>query len=268
MRTWGLFQSHFNNFSIFYTPVWKTVSNRLQTVSNRHIMPWQCPSICLSIHSSVRPRFPDFSSTCFEISIWNLVYTFSRWHNMSSLSCIIIGSLWPRLQPKVGQTHFLQSWPHKSKKMNSSNLVHRWTAVYFSTKVRFFVIILFSEFWQLFLCVLDFSKFSGLFFLHVLRYQFETWYIHAVCGVTRQVQVSFQSGHFDLLYRGLRFGTHTYIVSELIPTDFCHGWAIFGPLVDKNTWKGMSLELPVSEEFSGFFLYMFWDISLKLGIYI
>ena len=60
------------------------------------------PSVC----PSVRPRFPNFSSTCFEISIWNLVYTFSRWHDMSSSSCITIGSLWPSLQPKVGQTHF------------------------------------------------------------------------------------------------------------------------------------------------------------------
>ena len=57
-----------------------------------------------------------FSSTCFEISIWNLVYTFNRWHDMSSFSCFTIGSFWPSLQPKVGQTHFLQSWPHKSRK--------------------------------------------------------------------------------------------------------------------------------------------------------
>ena len=71
------------------------------------------PSVCPSVRPSVRPRFPDFSSTCFEISIWNLVYTFSRWHDMSSLSCTTIGSLWPNLQPKVGQTYFLQSWPHK-----------------------------------------------------------------------------------------------------------------------------------------------------------
>ena len=124
------------------------------------------------------------------------------------------------------------------------------------------------------------------FFLHVLRYQFETWYIHAVGGVTRQVRVSFQSGHFDLLYsqklvkviylhswpyksyRGLRFGTHTYIVSVLILTDFCQGWAIFGPLRVKNTWKGVLLELPASEKFSGLFLYMLRYISLKLGIYI
>ena len=66
------------------------------------------PSVC----PSVRPRF---SSTCFEISIWNLVYTFSRWHDMSSLSCITIGSFWTSRQPKVGQTHFLQSWRHKSR---------------------------------------------------------------------------------------------------------------------------------------------------------
>ena len=39
-----------------------------------------------------------------------------------------------------------------------------------------------------------------VFFLHVLRYHCETWYIHLVGSVTRQVRVSFQSGHFDLLY--------------------------------------------------------------------
>ena len=58
------------------------------------------PSVRPSVRLSVRPRFPDFSSTCFEISIWNLGYTFSRWHDMSSLSCITIGSLWPSLQVK------------------------------------------------------------------------------------------------------------------------------------------------------------------------
>ena len=66
---------------------------------------WQCPSVCPSVRPSVcpsvRPRFP-------EILIWNLVYALSRWHDMSSLSCITIGSRWPSLQPKVGQTHFLQ----------------------------------------------------------------------------------------------------------------------------------------------------------------
>ena len=75
---------------------------------------WFCFNGFLYTRPSVRV-FRIFSSTCFEISIWNLIYTFSRWHDMSSLSCITIGSLWPSLQPKVGQTHFLQSWPHKSR---------------------------------------------------------------------------------------------------------------------------------------------------------
>ena len=80
-----------------------------------NVRPSVCPSVRPSVRPSVCPRFPDFSSTCFEISIWNLVYAFSRWHDMSSLSCITIGSIWPSLQPKVGQTYFLQSWPHKSR---------------------------------------------------------------------------------------------------------------------------------------------------------
>ena len=72
-------------------------------------------SVRLSVRPSVRPSFPDFFSTCFDISNWNLVYAFSRWHDMSSLSFITIGSLWPSLQPNVGQTQFLQSWPYKSR---------------------------------------------------------------------------------------------------------------------------------------------------------
>ena len=47
---------------------------------------------------------------------------------------------------------------------------------------------------------------------------------------------------------------HTLIVSVLIRGDFRHGWGIFCPLADKNTWKGVLLELPASEKFSGLFL--------------
>ena len=45
------------------------------------------------------------------------------------------------------------------------------------------------------------EKFSGLFFLHVLRSHIETSCIYLVGGATDQVRVAFQSGHFDLLYR-------------------------------------------------------------------
>ena len=119
--SWGIDSTHFRQHITSAGSLWGkpvdlhhkgTVMHKLFfRLKNGRIMPWQCPSVRLS----VRPRFPDFSSTCFEISIWNLVYTFSRWHDMLSLSCITIGSLWPSWQPKVGQNHFLQSWPHKSK---------------------------------------------------------------------------------------------------------------------------------------------------------
>ena len=36
----------------------------------------------------------------------------------------------------------------------------------------------------------------------------------------------------------------------------------------KTLERGVLLELPASEKFSGLFLYMLWDISLKIGIYI
>ena len=66
-------------------------------LKNGRIMLWQCPSVCPSVRPSVRPSFPAFFSTWFEISIWNLVYAFSRWHDMSSSSFITIGSFWPSL---------------------------------------------------------------------------------------------------------------------------------------------------------------------------
>ena len=37
---------------------------------------------------------------------------------------------------------------------------------------------------------------------------------------------------------------HTYIVSVLTTTDFCHGWAIFGPLADKNHSEGVVSRAP------------------------
>ena len=61
---------------------------------------------------------------------------------------------------------------------------------------------------------------------------------------------------------------HIQIVSALTPTDFRHAWAIFGPLVDKNTGKGELMELPASKKFYRLFLYMFRYMNLKRGVYI
>ena len=164
-------------------------------LKNGRIMLWPCPSVC----PSVRQSFPDFFSTCFEISIWNLVYAFTRWHHMSSLSFITIGSLWPSLQPNKGQTQFLKSWPYKSRYIPQIWYVDgppytSWHKFRFFRKNHIFRIlaIIFAHF--------GFCEVFRAFFLHVLRYHFETWYIHLVGSVTCQVRVSFQSGHFDLLY--------------------------------------------------------------------
>ena len=61
-------------------------------------------------------------------------------------------------------------------------------------------------------------------------------------------------------------------MSVLILTDFRHDWAILGPLADKNTWKGVLLELPASEKFSGLFLaatkqlYEWFSPSVRLSV--
>ena len=78
----------------FYTPVWKT----------GRIMPWQCPSVRLSVRPSVRV-FRTFLQHALR-------YQFeTRYiHSVGGTTCRVM-----RLQPKVDQTHFLQSWPQKSR---------------------------------------------------------------------------------------------------------------------------------------------------------
>ena len=154
------------------------------------IMPWQCPCVHSSVRASIRPPIPDFSLLCSEISIWCLVYTLSRWHDMSSVSCITIGSLWPSLQPKVCQTHFC-----------NHGLINQDKFFKFDTHVACCILLdISSVFWKKkyfgdYFCAFWISRsFSG-FFLHVLGFRFETWYIHAVGGVARQIRVSFQSRH-------------------------------------------------------------------------
>ena len=53
-----------------------------------------------------RKVFLSFFSTCFDIWNRNLVHTFGRWYDTSSLSCTAIWSLWPTIQPKIGQIRF------------------------------------------------------------------------------------------------------------------------------------------------------------------
>ena len=131
----------------FYTPVWKT-----DVLYRYHIRP--------SVRLSVRVCF----SACFHLSIWNLGHILSRWHDTPTLNFITIGTLWPSLQPKVGQTYFLQSWLYKSFKFGTKvarGILLNISSV--SSKNRVFGI-------------LDFLKFSGLFL-----YMF--WYINFKLGI-------------------------------------------------------------------------------------
>ena len=149
-------------------------------------MQWQCPSV-------LRPRFPDFFSTCFEISILKLVYTFSGWHDMSSLSCITIGSLWPSLQSKVGQNHGLRNQDKLFKfGIKVACCILLYITSVFCANVIFGILAI--------ICVrFGFFEVFRAFFC----FEISIWnlvYIYAVGGVTRQVRVSFQSWHFGLLY--------------------------------------------------------------------
>ena len=80
---------------------------------------------------------------------------------MSSLSFIIIGSFWPSLQPKVGQTHFLQPCTHKSRYIFQIWYVGSplYTARH---KIRFFFNLIFGILPIIF-ARFGFFQFSGLF---------------------------------------------------------------------------------------------------------
>ena len=50
-------------------------------------------------------KFSGLFCTCCEISVWNLAYRSSGWCHTSSSSFIPIWTIWPTLQPKIGQSH-------------------------------------------------------------------------------------------------------------------------------------------------------------------
>ena len=131
-----------------------------------------------SVRLSVRPCVFSGLFFRFGILIWNLVCTFSRWHDMSSLSFITMMSLWPTLQPKVGQTHFFFNHGLKNqvKSFKFGTMVARYILPDISS-VFFFQNSYLWNFGDYFCVFWIFRSFSG-FFLHVLRYRFETWYIH------------------------------------------------------------------------------------------
>ena len=99
-------------------------------------------------------EFCSLFSTCFEIWIWNLVNTFSMWHDTSRLRFIAIWSLGPSLHAAVSYINyfsFIFSWI----KINSSNFIHRLPFIYCLTKTSVFrkshifeiLVIICARFW-------------------------------------------------------------------------------------------------------------------------
>ena len=92
------------------------------------ISPFLCKNIIFRIlaiflHVWIFQSFAGLFSTCFEISLWNLVYSCSSWCYTLS-SCIIpIWTLWHTLQPKIGQSH-LSAYMALQNYIEASDLVH------------------------------------------------------------------------------------------------------------------------------------------------
>ena len=150
---------------------------------------------------------------------------------------------------------FLQSWPHKSRSIVQIFLIcgPRYT---FHHKFRFLAKFVFSEFSQLFLRVLDFSKFSGPLStcFGILIRNFGKY----IQRVAPKIEFEFRSNQDTLTYfTAQNMSTSFFCIHGLQnyiePSDFVctlvwwvssplliffNDWAICGLLADKNTCKG------------------------------
>ena len=145
------------------TPVWKTDASCHGNVPpsvRRPVRPFVSPPV----HPST---FSGLFSICFEISIWSLIYIFSRWH-MSSFTAKSISNL----------IFCNDGLVHQDKFFKFSTEVGRCMPVdiiSISCKSHIFGVlaIIFARF--------GFFEVFRAFVLHVLR--LVTWYIHQVGSV-------------------------------------------------------------------------------------
>ena len=87
--------------------LWVSWSLLIFVMVGRFLALWRTKTLERGCYWSSQPAkcFPDIFCTCYEISVWNLAYTSSGWCHTSSSSLIPIWTLWPTLQPKIGQSH-------------------------------------------------------------------------------------------------------------------------------------------------------------------
>ena len=97
------------------------------------------------------------------------------------------------------------------------------------------------------------------FFLHVLRYELKTWYIHPAGGTTHEVWVSSQSSlclwrvFQNFFLHVLRYELATWCIHPAGGTTH-------------EVWVSLQSGLCLWRVFQTFF-YVFWGINLKVGLY-
>ena len=161
--------------------------------------------------------FPDFFCTCCEISVWSLACTSSGWCHTSNSSFILIGTLWPTLQPKIGQSNLSafmalkiiqrpQIWyTHSNSECLDpygllSCLGNFWPSGGQKHSKGELVELPASDTWGLsFIRIRSLPLKSFLdFFLNVVPYQLESWFIHWVACTAYWVHVSLEWVPCDL----------------------------------------------------------------------
>ena len=125
--------------------------------------------------------------TCLEIWNSNLVYTSNKWHGTSDLSFNAIRSLWPTLQPKIGQvsfsTHGLINYMNSSDEALTLIKWFFWPLLIIVTVGQFFCTLRRGGPWldHQIPCLWRVFQISSL---NVLRYQLEIWFIHSISCTT------------------------------------------------------------------------------------
>ena len=165
-------------------------------------MPWQCPSVCPSV------RLQLMTSCCIKFAniqwiyftIWEkgkeelspLQYHFKSLHIISRhyKKSLLRSQIYHGYEELSTDTNYpiwrRQKLPYMKKTRKKKQVCG--AACFMAAEIKF------SE------DVRPSVRVFWTFLQHALRYQFETWYIHSVGGMTCRVWVASQMGHFDLVY--------------------------------------------------------------------
>ena len=150
-------------------------------LKNGRIMPWQYPSVRLSICPSVFTYHIKTLQEVFTYHIKTLQEESAKKSNIPWIWRIIYGHKLPYM--KKTKITLYEEDKKEEASMRCSLLHGSWDQILRRRPSVRPSVRVFRTFLQ-----------------HALRYQFETWYIHSVGGTTCRVWVASQLGHFALVY--------------------------------------------------------------------